>query len=301
MRGFLLNLEKIDRRWVYLALAAACTMPFLVPVALPIYITPETRGVYSAIESCPPDKIVLLNCNMDPGSVSENQGQLEAVIEHMFRNHTKFVTVSIEWGPLAPQLIDGVVEKMTKGDKLTKAKFPDVRYGVDWANLGFTKGGWQALQQVAKDIRKQYPTKDSRGNMLDDLPIMRGLHNIDDVHLVVDIAYGPMEDWIPFVHGVYGTPIAFGSAGINTTVYYRYLSSGQLAGLLVGVRGGAEYDALLHPRFEERLIPGTQRIRNMGSQLIVPLAFGHVVIIAAILLGNIGYFASRRRRRQNAE
>jgi len=296
MRDLLIKLERIDRRWVYLVLAAACTVPFLVIVPLPIYIAPETRGVYDAIEKCPPDKVVLINSNMDPGSVSENWGQLEAVIEHLFRNHTKFITTSIELTPLAPELVNRVVDELTKdhweGPRYVKAKYPNIKYGVDWANLGYTRGGWQAMQQIAKDIRRQFP-KDQRGNKLDDLPIMRHVRNIDDIHLIVDIAYGPMEDWIPFVHGVYGTPIAFGSAGINTTVFYRYLSSGQLVGLLVGVRGAAEYDAILHSDFKDRF--------NLGTQLIVPLAFGHVVIILGIVLGNIGYFAARRRRTQHAK
>jgi hypothetical protein len=288
----LAKLQHIDRRWVYLAVALACTIPFLVRISLPVYISDETRGIYNAIESCPPDKVVLVDSEMDPGSVSENRGQLQAVIEHLFTRGVPFVAFSIDL-PQGPQLVDGVISDLTtdhiEAGKLVRAKFPNKRYGVDWVNLGYTVGGWQARQQIAKDVRKLFKQDSVRHYKLDDaehLPIMQRFRSIDDVHLIFNVGYGASEDWISFVHGVYGTPIAFASAGINTTVYYRYLSSGQLCGLLVGVRGGAEYDALLHPKGTD----GT----NMGTRLIVPLAFGHVVFLVAIGLGNIGYFASRR-------
>jgi len=158
-------------------------------------------------------------------------------------------------------------------------------------NLGYTKGGWQAMQQIAKDIRRQYKS-DSRGYSLDDakhLPLMQRVRNIDDIYMVYSVTYSPMEDWIPFIHGVYGTPIGFGCAGIQSTTYYRYILSKQLVGMLVGVRGAAEYDALLHSDARDRT--------SQGTKLIVPQAFGHTVIIVAVVLGNVGFLATRRRSR----
>ena len=108
--------------------------------------------------------------------------------------------------------------------------------------------------------------------------------------MVFAVTYSPFEDWVSWVHGIYGTPVAFGCAGIQSTVTYRFLPPKQLVGMLVGVRGSAEYDALLYPdNPDER--------KSLGTDLIVPLAFGHLVIIAAVVIGNIGYFASRGRRR----
>lgn len=285
MGNWLEKLGDIDRRWIYLSIWVACALPFLLPIKLPVYVSPETRRLYEFIEKCPPDKVVMVDSSWDAGSQGENWGQVEVVFEHLLRKRIPFIVTSVEITPLGPQFADKVIEK------LVREKFPDRQYGVDWVNLGYTKGGWQAMQQIAKDIRIQYK-KDTRGYLLDDaerLPLMQRVRNIEDIYLLYSVTYSPLEDWIPFVHEVYGTPIAFGCAGIQSTTYYRYLLSGQLIGMLVGVRGAAEYDALLHPDPRER--------RSMGSKLIVPQAFGHLVIILAVILGNIGYFAARRRSR----
>jgi hypothetical protein len=281
---WLAKLQSIDRRWIYAAMWVACALPFLVNIKLPVCVSPETRRLYEFIEKCPPDKVVLVDSVWDAGSQGENWGQVEVVFEHLFRRRIPFVVISLELTPLGPQFADKVIEK------LVREKFPDRKYGVDWVNLGYTKGGWQAMQQIAKDIRQQYK-KDSRGYSLDDaerLPLMQRVRNIEDIYLIYSVTYSPLEDWIAFIHGVYGTPIAFGCAGIQSTTYYRYLLSGQLVGMLVGVRGAAEYDALLHPDLRDR--------NSLGTKLIVPQAFGHLVIIVAVILGNIGYFAARRRR-----
>jgi len=285
MLDFLERLQRVDRRWLYLALALACAVPFVVKIRLPVYVSPETRKLYEAIDRCPPDKVVMVDSAWDAGSLSENWGQVEVVFDHLLRKHIKFVIISLEITPLGPQFADRVI------NKLIREKYPDRRYGVDWVNLGYTKGDWQAMQQIAKDIRRQYK-KDSHGWSLDDaehLPLMQRVHNIDDIYMIYSVTYSPMENWISFIHGVYGTPIGFGCAGIQSTTYYRYIVSNQLVGMLVGVRGSAEYDALLNPQIDQR--------SSLGTSLIVPQAFGHTVIILAVLLGNIGFFAGRRRGR----
>ncbi|MGC8863649.1 MAG: hypothetical protein ACP5R5_12850 [Armatimonadota bacterium] len=280
------RLQNIDRRWLYLALALACLLPFVVKMRLPVYVSPETRELFKAIDRCPPDKVVLVDSAWDAGSLGENWGQVEVVFDHMLRRGIKFVVISLDITPLGPQFADKVISK------LVASKYPNRKYGVDWVNLGFTKGDWQAMQQIAKDIRRQYK-QDSRGWSLDDakhLPLMQHVRNIDDIYMIYSVTYSPLENWIPFIHGVYGTPIGFGCAGIQSTTYYRYILSRQLVGMLVGVRGAAEYDALLYPNPAER--------SSLGTRLIVPQAFGHTAIILAVVLGNIGFLSAKRRGRQ---
>ena len=161
---------------------------------------------------------------------------------------------------------------------------------MDWVNLGITKTGWQAMQLMARDFKRQLP-QDIKGFKTTDyvhLPIMRRINDIKDVGLLTCSDYWPKEDYVGFIHEQYGTKLAFGGGGISSTTIYRYLPSGQIAGFLVGTRGGAEYDVLLHKDVAKRV--------NYGSKLIVPLAYGHLVIILAIVLGNIGYFAAQRKR-----
>jgi hypothetical protein len=65
------------------------------------------------------------------------------------------------------------------------------------------------------------------------------------------------------------------------TDYYPYLSSGQLLGLIGGMKGAAEYERLMS-------ISGDAR-RGMDAQSMV-----HVIIVLLVVLGNVALFASRR-------
>lgn len=311
MREMLSNLQKIDRRWIYLTLAIACAVPFVWPVKLSVMPSRETKGVYDTIQhfsdTCARDsegrtkKVVLMDSTWDAGSLGENQGQAEAVIDHMFREKIPFILVSLG-NDKAPQYINkAVIKKFTQdeykdGKLIRKAKYGDRVYGKDWINLGYTLGGWQVMQLVAKDIQAVF-RKDIDGNDTSDftkLPIMQKVENregkssIDGVGILYAVTYSPDENWIAFVHGMYGTPTIFGCAGIESSTKYRFVTSQQLSGLLVSVRGGAEYDVLLNKKPKDRV--------NKSTELIAPLAFGHLVIIAAIIIGNVGYFAGRRRR-----
>ncbi len=290
MRDLLIKLQTIDRRWVYLGVALACAIPFFVQIPLNVRPTQETMGVYDWIENNYPygsGKVVLIDTTWDAGSLGENMGQAEAVMEHLLSKRIPFVVVSIG-NALAPPFAESVLKKLTEGPN---AKYPGRVYGKDYVILGFAPpNSWQIMQQIAKDTKKQFKV-DYRGTSTSDyekLPIMEHVNNIDDIAMIFCVTYSPDENWIAFIHGVYGTPVAFGCAGIESTTKYRFITSKQLIGLLVSVRGAAEYDVLLHDNATDRT--------NKGTELIVPLAFGHLVIIAAIVLGNIGYFAAKKRR-----
>ena len=115
---------------------------------------------------------------------------------------------------------------------------------------------------------------------------MQRVRSIEQIHLVVCITYAPSEDWISFIRGQYGTPVVFANMSIMVPYYVTYIESGQLAGMIVGTRGAAEYESLL--KLEK---PGE------ATRLMTPQAFTHMLIIAFIVLGNVGYLAARRKGR----
>ena len=67
--------------------------------------------------------------------------------------------------------------------------------------------------------------------------------------------------------------------------YYQYLASGQLFGIIPGVKGAAEYEKLVG-------YPG-EGMAQMAYQVIA-----HTVIILFIIMSNVAYFATRKRRQQ---
>ena len=119
---------------------------------------------------------------------------------------------------------------------------------------------------------------------------MKNVNSVADFSSFWVIAYEPDRNWLVYLDPTARIPILFGSAGIASTGFYPYISSGQLKGMLVGTRGAAEYEDLLRTKFGKRFNDTEMR----GQKLLVPLAFGHLVIIFFIVAGNLGMIAKRR-------
>jgi hypothetical protein len=73
-------------------------------------------------------------------------------------------------------------------------------------------------------------------------------------------------------------------------VYSYY--PGQLRGMLAAIKGAAEYEALVSAAIDGDRVTApkyTEARRRMAPQL-----FGHLLLIALIVIGNAMYFAQRR-------
>ena len=64
---------------------------------------------------------------------------------------------------------------------------------------------------------------------------------------------------------------------------YQFLDSGQIKGMLTGIKGAIEYENLIKK-------PGK------ATRQALALTITHVLIVVLIVLGNIGYIAEKRRK-----
>ena len=278
MIRWLARLHTLDRRWLYLATVVVLLASFGVRIPTPPgRVSVATRGLYDAIESCPPDKVVLIDSSWDQGSQAENLAQMECVVRHLCDKRVRFVVTSVGVTQFAPEFARRVVEPI--------AAQAGYDYGRDWVNLGYVTGAdlKVLIDGLCRDLHAVWP-RDAKGTPLGDLPLMRQVRSIADVHLVYCITYSPTPDWIGFVKGQFGIPVAFGCMSIMSPFYATYIDSGQLSGMLAGNRGAAEYESLIHHE-------GT------GTNRITFASFGNCMILLAVLLGNLGFWASRRLRK----
>jgi hypothetical protein len=139
---------------------------------------------------------------------------------------------------------------------------------------------------MGQNFRLYFP-QDYYNTPLDDLPIMDRVRNYDDVEFALDITAGMTADyWLIYGNGRYNVPLALGVTGVMGADYYQYLHSKQLFGLIGGWKGAAEYETLIGLREGEAQ-------RGMPAQVAA-----HLTIILFIIMGNLGYFLSRRRKKQ---
>jgi hypothetical protein len=77
----------------------------------------------------------------------------------------------------------------------------------------------------------------------------------------------------------------FAPTAVMAPTYYPYLDTGQMAGMLTGIKGAGDYEGLL----------GTH---SFGSRAAGALSLVYALIILLIILGNVGYYASRAAQRK---
>jgi hypothetical protein len=282
--SILRRMQFLDRRYIYLLFFIFVVAAHFFEFRWPITASKATKGVYDTIESLPRDKVVVIDSDWGAGIKPEAEGQMRAVLRHIMRRGLKFIILSWTQNPEGQKFGMDVAADV--------ARDYQYKYGTDWCALGaITKAGGATIAALAKDIHGTAKT-DIYGTSLDDaerLPIMQHARDIYDVGLIFQIAYGyDASPWMGFVQGVYGTKYAVGVSAISSSTAYSYVESGQMAGMLAGAPGAAEYEALLK-------LPNDKRFaRKPVNVLSMAIAY----ILFMMLLGNIAYLSSLGVTRQ---
>jgi hypothetical protein len=272
------RLGSIDRRWIYLLLFLATLAPLVFRWELKLFPTEDARSLQRLVEALPRDKIVVLSCNWEAGTIAESRPQTVALARHLLRRRIPFAMISIAY-PTSPQIAQDAVDQAVREEG-------HGAYGVDYCNWGYRVGITPWLQALARDIPQTVST-DWKQRLLAELPMMRGVRTFrDDVSLLVDITgSSTIPDLIAFVHAPTGVPTGLACTAVMAPEAYPYLDSGQLVGMLTGMRGAAEYEQLIGS-------PG------FGVSAMAGQSFAHVFILILIALGNLSILGAAIRRRQ---
>jgi len=281
------RLFSVDRRWIFLFVALAVMVPILYPLGLPVTTTGSTRAAFEYIESLHAGDVVWLSYDYGPSSAPENDPMAEAFLRHCFLKDVRVVVCALY--PLGGlSLANASVARVAR-------EFPEKKYGTDYVNLGYKDGPEAVMRRLGENIADAFPT-DEGGTPIEGMPIFRGIRTIGQFKVVFTVATGLIgEYWITLVNAQFGTPVIIGPTAVSAPKYYAFLNSGQLKGMLGGMKGAAEYEQLLaraYPTMSEfyrrtRLFTGT---KGMDAQTGI-----HAVIVGFIFLGNVAFLLARRR------
>ena len=106
------------------------------------------------------------------------------------------------------------------------------------------------------------------------LILKKGLTAVFNGHSWCVTGTGIMDSWVALVGDKFNVPVAGGVTAISQPGYGPYLQTGQLKGLLGGMKGAAEYEVLLGQ-------PGK------GTSGIDALNLGNLLVLVLILTSNI--------------
>jgi hypothetical protein len=286
------RLQHFDRRWIFLAMGLAVVIPLLAPINLPIEPSPMVRSAFYAIDELGEGDTVFLSLDLDPASTPELEPFYRAVVLHLKRKNVKIV-VATTWyqaPPLVERWIREAIEAPIVGpDEPDYEGEPDRAYqrNVDYVWLGFREGKEATIAAMGKSLRKTFDGAAADGTPLDDIPLMRRIDRLEDFDLIVLVSAGfpGVKEYVQQVQARYNLRMVASCTAVSTTDYTPYYDAGQLLGLVGGMAAAAEYETLVGRR-------------ALGAKGADALNIGHLVVIVAILFGNVIYFAGRARRRR---
>lgn len=269
------RLGKVDSRIIYTLLIIALVWPLARPMGLPLSIGAQTRNTFSWIDALQPGDTVLFCAGYSVAGAGDIEPQAVAIARHLFQKGVRIVFFA--------DVVDGpmVIENILTTVPEARGK----QYGVDWVNLGFLAGGENAIAAVARGIREAYPT-DFRHNVTANLPILEGKNTAADFDMFIFFTTGNADMFVRQIYG-YGVPIIGGLVSTIVPQAEPYVHSGQIKGILAGLRGGAEYEKLLG-------LPGVG-LASMDAQ-----SMGHMLFIVFIAFANLAYFTSRGKAGRRA-
>jgi hypothetical protein len=272
-------LKNLDKRWIFLLM--------FLSVVIPIYIIGKTGktfpeeptvlsiAVFQAIEELEEGDPVLLSFDFDPASEGELGPMATSFVRHCCEKKLKIYFMAL-W-PVGPQMVDDTIARVIWAD------FPWMEYGKDYCNIGFKPGMEGVIKVVVTDLRELYTT-DAMGTNIDDIPMMEGIHSVQDFDLLINVSagYAGTKEWVQYAVTPYPDKIKLiaGCTGVQAPLLY-----------LGAIKGAAEYEKLVIDKYggDDPDPKYLEAKRRMGPQLVA-----HILIILLIVVANIIYFVEKR-------
>lgn len=301
------RMQKLDRRYIFIVVALAIIIPLLIPFNSKTYVTEPTANIYKKIDtfSGKDDRAVLLCFSHNASTMAELFPMEIAVLRHCFERDVKVFTLC--FFPQAAPIITYAIN--------TAKEEYDVKPGIDYLNFGFRPAALMVptMLGMGVDITETLET-DAEGRKLDNLPIMKNIVNYNEMNLVVDFSgSASIQSWITYARAKYGANLAAGITAVMVADNYPFLQTGQILGMMRGMKGAAEYEKLVDvfakkdksyskERVKETTVPITgdtvkyefKKARiGMNAQSVA-----HIMIIVFIILGNIGYFLTQKGKKK---
>jgi len=267
---------KLDRRIIYTFLFLCVTLPFYVDWPhIEVEVSKEVEDAFQVIDQIPPHgNPLVVSFDYDPASAAELTPMAVAVLRHAFSKGIRVMAISLQPTGQGAGIATEVLPRIA------------AEYGrqqnVDWAFLGFQPNATVAMLQMGESIRKTFPV-DYYDTPIEQIPMLESVQNYEQIPAVFTIASTAVgEFWAVYPGMRYGITVLAGLTAVYTADIQPFYQSGQIKGILGGLKGAAEYEARIGK-------PG-DGLAGMRSQKVV-----HYMIIVFIVLGNFAFFYTQRR------
>ncbi|MBI2252849.1 MAG: hypothetical protein HYU63_08960 [Armatimonadetes bacterium] len=270
------KLKNIDRRIIFIFIFLAVLIPLLKPINLPTQVSQPVQNIYDFVEKIPEGKIVLMSFDYGPSTKIEINPMALSLVRQCFRRNLRIVGICLwpEGANLSREVFNLLSKEYHK------------EYGKDYVNLGFKAGGEPTLVSLGKVGFKELCPQDIDNKPIKELPLMQEINKYDSFALVLTFSAGVpgIKEYIRVTASQYKIPVAGGCTAVSASEMYPFLASGQLLGLMGGLKGASEYEKLVGA-------PG-DAIKGMDAQSVA-----HLLIVLLIIFTNLIYFLEKAKKK----
>ena len=204
----------------------------------------------------------------------------DAFMKYAFEHRLKVIIMGL-W-PQGPQQANQAIQAAF-------ADNPDleqtIEYGVDYVNLGFQAGSEFVILRMGESFAAMFPS-DLYNTPYDSIPVLKGIQGLADVDFGFNFSAGKpgTQEWVQIAVDRYHLPLAAGNTAVQAPMAYPYLKAGQLIGLMGGMAGGAEFEALTGKK-------------GKATTYLLSQSFAHSVVIIFIIIGNAAFLREKRKKK----
>ncbi|MCK5117260.1 MAG: hypothetical protein KAR44_11720 [Candidatus Aegiribacteria sp.] len=269
------KLGNTDRRIIFILIALAVIIPIITHLTFPNPVGAEpSRDMYEYVDAMPSGCNVLLSFDYDPSTMPELQPMAVAIVTHLMNKDINIVGMAL-W-PQGASLGQEVMSSVA--DSLGKVQYED------WCNLGYKTGGGIMIVRLGSSMSAVFPT--DRDNLpWEEIPMLEYISDLSSFDLVISLSAGDpgIPAWVMMAGDRFGVPVGGGCTAVSAPQFYTYLQTGQMVGMLGGLKGAADYETLVG-------IEGGPAVRGMAPQSVA-----HLVIMLFIVIGNVAYLSEKKK------
>jgi len=274
------KLTALPREVVLTLVVIAMIIPTLKPLGLPLMVGTMAKDWYDTVDAMPAGSIVLYDIGFGAGGYPTLGPATIACFHQFFEKDIKIIIMAtaLEGGMMYPLIMKEVKPETTYG----------AVYGEDYVFLGYIAGGMTAMAGVLGDLHALV-SADYMGEPIDQINLLKDVKGADDYDLVayMTTAGGTAEGWVYQGYSAYNRPVVGGMLSMMTTSMKPYYDTGQLLGLIDGVKGAADMEYLTHH-------PG-DAIRSSDV-----LSFSQTLVLIFIAIGNISYWGAKSSKKEES-
>lgn len=300
MQRILEKLLTLDRRIIFLVVFLALSIPIFMQLKINIQVTSEVQILYDALSQLSRGSRILVSCDYDPGSEPELQPMAEAGFRYFIENDLKFIIIGL-WpqGSLqANKALESINESgdafivengdtLYFGGDLIVVGSDTARYGIDFINLGYQVGQELVIQRMGSSFGAAFPNDTRFSRPISEYPLMDGINRLADFDFIYNLSagYPGTYEWVQFAVDRFHVAVGAGNTAVQAPLVYPYLDTGQLSGLLGGMKGGAEFERLVGHR-------------DRATMSMVSQTAAHIFVILFVVIGNIAFFGTQGGKRK---